>query len=125
MVEMHKIALDVDFDHTGRFCVLEVMANLTNFLIKTTDGVVGTFVLAARVAIGKEVAFPVIVDFHVDVVMNDAIREGCGENLTDNGLVGDESDTLRGYIFARVDGGGEFLEVVDGVEIERIFVFGL
>ena len=122
---MHKVALDVDFDHTGRFCVLEVMANLTNFLIKTADGVVGAFVFATGVAIREEMTLPIIVDFHVDVVMDDAVGEGCGENLTDNGLVGDESDTLRGYIFARVDGGGEFLEVVDGVEIERIFVFGL
>ena len=122
---MHKIALNVDFDHTGRFCVLEVMANLTNFLIKTTDSVVGAFVFATGVAIREEMTLPIIVDFHMDIVMDDAVGEGCGENLTDNGLVGDESDTLRGYIFARVDGGGEFLEVVDGVEIERIFVFGL
>ena len=45
---------------------------------KATDGVVGAFVLAARVAIREEVALPVIVDFHMDVVMNDTVREGGG-----------------------------------------------
>ena len=57
--------------------------------------------------------------------MNDAIREGGGEDFADNGLVGDESNALRGGVGASIDGSGEFLEVIDGVKVERILVFGL
>lgn len=80
-------------------------------MIKTLDAEVGTFALAATIGIINKMIVPPFFYMVDDEVMNDAVAERRGKNLTDDWTAVYKGDTARRAVGAIEDIFVELLEV--------------
>ena len=118
----HEVALDVELDDIG--VALEVAGDFAHVMVKATDAKISTFIIAAAVRIVDKATVPPATDVIEDEVVDDAVTEGGGENLANNGLLGDKGDTAARMITLGEDVAAELVDILYEMGFEFELVTG-
>ena len=89
---------------------------------KTINSVPSSFTNAAGIAIGNEPPVPPAGDGIEKKMMDNAVTKRGGEDFSDDGFTGDESNAARGNVSAVDNSITEVDEVFEGVHLENMFV---
>ncbi len=114
--EAGEITFEVEFDDES--VVLAVLGGGEEVVLEAVEGEESTFAFAARVRIGDEVVVPPAVRFLVEVVMDDAVAEGGGEDFSNDGVFNDESGAAARRVVASEEVVLEGKEVFGGVKLK-------
>lgn len=84
-----------------------------------------TLILAARIGIYDETAVPPVGAEIVEEVMDNAIAEGCCDDLANDGIVDDEGNAATGAIMMMNHALTERDDILHVVEFETVLVDGI
>ncbi len=120
VIEADEVALNVERDGESRLS--EILSGAANVLLEALLTKKYAFVLATGIRIDDEAAIPPVGAEIIEEMVNHAVAKWCSDDLTDDGIVDDESDAAAGLIMMMNHALAEGDDVFHVVELETVLV---